>query len=186
MCCSGLPLPWASFLRCSEFTYNSPFDATYHLSRTDVTFHRYILHGESDNVVIKRSKTVPFRHGCHSTIGSSNNKRWPVWAMKTYLLQSPSKQKLHHLFKFTSGDPLTRPVLTSHLRRMLQGHGLDGKLYASHSFWIGVATAANTDGLPSWLKKTLGRWTLDCYERYIRTLKEVLVSVPYEITASNN
>ena len=183
---AAFTLAFFGFLRCSEFTCNSPFDATYHLSRTDIIFHPNILHAESYDVVIKRSKTDPFRCGCRLTIGSSYNKLCPVRAMKTYLLQSPSEQTLHPLFKFKSGDPLTRTALTSHLRRLLQDYGLDGKLYVSHSFRIGAATAAGSAGLPSWLIKTLGRWTSDCYERYIRTPKEVLVSVPYQITASNH
>ena len=183
---AAFTLAFFGFLCCSEFTSNSPFDVTYHLSRTDIIFHPNILHAESYDVVIKRSKTDPFRRGCRLTIGSSHNKLCPVRAMKTYLLQSPSEQTLHPLFKFKSGDPLTRTALTSHLRCLLQGCGLDGKLYASHSFRIGAATAAGSAGLPSWLIKTLGRWTSDCYERYIRTPKEVLVSVPYKITASNH
>ena len=55
---------------------------------------------------------------------------------------------------------------------------------ASHSFRIGAATAAGSAGLPTWLIKTLGRWSSDCYERYIRTPKDVLVSVPCQLTAN--
>ena len=102
--------------------------------------------------------------------------------MKTYLLQSRSVQTPRPLFEFASGAPLTRNTLTS--RSLLQSQELDEKLYASHSFRFGAATAAGSAGLPSWLIKTLGRWTSDCYERYIRTPKEVLVSVPYKLTAS--
>lgn len=104
--------------------------------------------------------------------------------MKTYLLQSPSVHTPRPLFAFESGAPLTRTTLTSHLRSLLQRQGLDEKRYASHSFRIGAATAAGAAGLPSWLIKTLGRWTSDCYERYIRTPQEVLVSVPNKLTAS--
>ena len=143
-------LAFFGFLRCSEFTSNCPFDATYHLCRTDITFHPNILHAESYDVVIKRSQIDPFRRGCRLTIGSSHNKLCTVRAMKTCLLQSPSEQPLHPLLKFKSGDPLTRTALTSHLRRLLQCCGLDEKLYASHSFRIGAATANGSAGLPSW------------------------------------
>ena len=84
--------------------------------------------------------------------------------MKTYLLQAPSVHTPRPLFAFESGASKKR--------------------YASYSFRIGAATAAGSAGLPSWLIKTLGRWTSDCYERYIRTPQEVLVSVPYKLTAS--
>jgi hypothetical protein len=181
---AAFTLAFFGFLRCSEFTCNSPFDAEYHLSRNDIIFHPNILHAEFYEVVIKRSKTDPFRRGCRLTIGSSHNSLCPVRAMKTYLLQSRSVQTPRPLFEFASGAPLTRNTLTSRLRSLLQSQGLDEKLYASHSFRIGAATAAGSAGLPSWLIKTLGRWTSDCYERYIRTPKEVLVSVPYKLTAS--
>ena len=92
---AAFTLAFFGFLRCSEFTTNFPFDATYHLSRTDITFHPNILNPESYDVVIKPSKTDPFRRGCCLTIGSSHNKHYPVRAMKTYLLQSPSEQPLH-------------------------------------------------------------------------------------------
>ena len=116
---AAFTLAFFGFLRCSEFTCNSPFDATYHLSRTDIIFHPNILHAESYDVVIKRSKTDLFRRECRLTIGSSYDKLCPVRAMKTYLLQLPSEQTLQPLFKFKSGDPLTRTALTSHLRRLL-------------------------------------------------------------------
>ena len=161
---AAFTLAFFGFLRCSEFTCNSSFDPECHLSRNDITFHPNLLHADSYEVVIKRSKTDPFRHGCRLTIGSSHNKLCPVRAMKTYLLQSPSVHTPHPLFAFESGAPLIRTTLTSHLRSLLQRQGLDEKRYASHSFRIGAATAAGAAGLPSWLIKTLGRWTSDCYE----------------------
>ncbi|XP_028412109.1 uncharacterized protein LOC114534837 [Dendronephthya gigantea] len=125
---AAFTLAFFRFLRCSEFTCNSPFEPECHLSRNDIIFHPNILHSEYYDVLIKRSKTDPFRRGCRQ--------------------------------------------------------GLAEKLYASHSFRIGAATAAGSVGLTSWLIKTLGRWSSDCYERYIRTPKEVLASVPYKLTAS--
>ena len=73
--------------------------------------------------------------------------------MKTYLLQSPSVHTPRPLFAFESGAPLSRTTLTSHLRSLLQGQGLDEKRYASHSFRIGAVTAAGSTGLPYWLIK---------------------------------
>jgi hypothetical protein len=59
-------------------------------------------------------------------------------------------------------------------------------MYASHSFRIGAATAAGSAGLPTWLIKTLGRWSSDCYERYIRTQRDFLVSVTSKLIANTN
>ena len=181
---AAFTLAFFGFLRCSEFTCNSSFDSECHLSRNDITFHPNILDADNFEVVIKRSKTDPFRRGCRLAIGSSRNKLCPVRAMKTYMLQSAPATAARPLFEFTSGAPLTRTALTSHLRRLLRQQGLDETLYASHSFRIGAATAAGSAGLATWLIKTLGRWSSDCYERYIRTPKDVLVSVPCQLTAN--
>ncbi len=131
---AAFTLAFFGFLRCSEFTCNSPFDAEYHLSRNDIMFHLNILHAEFYEVVIKCSKTDPFRRGCRFTIGPSHNSLCPGRAMKTYLLQSRSIQTPRPLFEFASGAPLTCNTLTSRLRSLLQSPGLDEKLYASHSF----------------------------------------------------
>ena len=45
--------------------------------------------------------------------------------------------------------------------------GLKAELYAGHSFRIGAATAAAVVGLPDWLIQAMGRWSSDCYKRYI-------------------
>ena len=100
--------------------------------------------------------------------------------MKNYLLQTPSIPESLPLFQFESGAPLTHATSTQFTS------GLDETLYASHSFRIGAATAAGSAGLPTWLIKTLGRWSSDCYERYIRTPRDVLVSVTSKLIANTN
>jgi hypothetical protein len=100
--------------------------------------------------------------------------------MKNYLLQTPSIPESLPLFQFESGAPLTHAISTQF------ASGLDETLYASHSFRIGAATAAGSAGLPTWLIKTLGRWSSDCYERYIRTPRDVLVSVTSKLIANTN
>ena len=183
---AAFTLAFFGFLRCSEFTCNSPFDPEYHLSRTGIIFYPNILNAEHFDVIIKRSKTDPFRRGCRLTIGSSLNEFCPVRAMKIYFLQTPSIPESRPLFQFESGAPLTRATLTSHLRSLLQQQGLDETLYASHSFRIGAATAAGSAGLPTWLIKTIGRWSSDCYERYIRTPRDVLVPVTSKLISNTN
>ena len=168
--CFGLPLPW-HFL---DFFAVANSRAILRLIR-NVIFHGMILLSTHFEVVI-------IRRGCRLAFGSSRNKLCPVRAMKSYMLRSAPGTAARPLFEFTSGAPLTRTALTSHLRRLLRQQGLYETLYASHSFPIGAATAAGSAGLPTWLIKTLGRWSSDCYERYIRTPKDVLVSVPCQLT----
>ena len=66
--------------------------------------------------------------------------------------------------------PLTRPVFTQHVQRALSEAGIpDSGRYMSHSFRIGAATTAAEAGVPAWLIKTMGRWSSDAYQVYIRT-----------------
>ena len=112
---AAFTLAFFGFLRCSEFTCNSPFDPEYHLSRTGIIFYPNILNAEHFDVIIKRSKTDPFRRGCRLTIGSSLNEFCPVRAMNNYLLQTSSIPESRPLFQFESGAPVTRATLTVYI-----------------------------------------------------------------------
>ena len=59
--------------------------------------------------------------------------------------------------------------------------GLESSEYAGHSFrtWAVITEAAQ--GLPEWLIKMLGRWQVSAYLTYIRTPKETLCAVAWEL-----
>ncbi|XP_078343927.1 uncharacterized protein LOC144629561 [Oculina patagonica] len=62
------------------------------------------------------------------------------------------------------------------LRDAARYAGLPYKSLKGHSFRIGAASTAAAAGLPDWLIKVLGRWSSDCYQLYIRTPQNVLLS----------
>ena len=62
-------------------------------------------------------------------------------------------------------------------RKLLTLSGFNASSYAGHRYRIGAATTAAEANLSSWLIKTLGRWSSDCYERYIN-LKHLYL--PYQ------
>ncbi len=61
------------------------------------------------------------------------------------------------------------------VRKALAAAGYVGAHYAGHSFRIGAATTAATQGLQDSLIKTLGRWESAAYTLYIRTPPEVVL-----------
>ena len=172
------------FLRIGEMTCSGLFNSSTHLSRSDVSFHDKTNDHEAFlNLRIKASKTDPFRSSTTITIGSTSGIICPVRALKTYLSRT-STDHAGPLFCYSNGTPLSRSQFTNELRALLaQGAGINIADYAGHSFRIGAATTAASKGLPHWLIQTLGRWSSDCYLRYIRTPAYVLADVSKRLIA---
>ena len=126
------------FLRASEFCslYTSSFDPSLTLCHSDLT-----LSSNAAHLVIKASKTDPFRNSCTVTRGSTDTSTCPVAALHKYL-QLTRAHPHRPLFQFQEGSYLTRSSLTDHLRSLLQLLGTDSAFYASHSFRIGAVTTA--------------------------------------------
>lgn len=160
-CCLG----FFGFLRAGEFTSNSPFDPNVHLGVSDVQADT-LQDPTCFQIHIKCSKTDPFRVGCYIYIGRGSNVVCPVVALGNFLaVRGPSPGPL---FCFADGRPLTRQLLSSSVQSLLHSAGYPGH-YSGHSFRIGAATTAAARGVPDHLIKTLGRWSSDAYQRYIRT-----------------
>ena len=81
------------------------------------------------------------------------------------------------VFVNAPGKQLTKHALTSETRKFLAQAGFNASYFAGHSHRIGAATTAASAKVASWLIKTLGRWSSDCYERYIEILPSTLSSV---------
>ena len=129
----------------------------------------------------KRPKTDPYRNGCTLTLARSTTSICAVMAMKDYVLQR-QPPPAGPLFTFISGKWLTPSSLTHELRAVLQLCGIQPRYYFSHSFRIGSATTVVAAGIPVRLIKGLGRWSSDCYVRYIKTPQETLLAVPKQLT----
>ena len=80
------------------------------------------------------------------------------------------------LFLLSSGQPLSRTLLTHWLKDIFAAAGIQGP-FSSHSFRIGAATVAARMGVPDHLIQAVGRWNSDAYKLYIRTPAEALVEV---------
>lgn len=58
--------------------------------------------------------------------------------------------------------------------------------FCGHSFRIGAATSAASSGVADHVIQSLGRWSSDCYIRYIRTDPKVLNNGQYNMCLFNS
>ena len=173
MLTAACTLAFHGFLRCSEFTTG--------LSRSSIR----VLSSPQPHIELRllASKTDPFRRGATITIGASSGPCCPVSSLARYLDATRRSSNDTPLFKFTSGTPLTRAVFTQHIQRALTETGFaNSSRFMSHSFRIGAATTAAEVGVPAWLIKTMGRWSSDAYQQYIRTPLATRLAVAQQLT----
>ena len=168
MLISACTLAFSGFLRCGEFTSASKnnFDSQSNLCVCDVE-----MSDKHFNLRLKVSKTDIFRQGITIPIYSLNSSICPVRHMKEYLKlrTSSGASPLSPLYLTKEGCILDRTYFIQSVKELLSELNLNPEHYNGHSFRIGAATSAAESGVPDHLIKTLGRWTSDCYVRYIRT-----------------
>lgn len=168
-CCMG----FFGFLRAGEFTVNSTFNPALHLMTEDLQVDSAV-NPHSLRVFIKCSKTDPFRQGVFIYLGRGSASICPIVAVMAYLrLRGPGPGPL---FMYKDGCLLSRTLLSSFLQTTLQSAGIPGK-FSGHSFRIGAATTAAQKGVPDHLIKTMGRWSSDAYQLYVRTPVDTILTV---------
>ena len=174
-CCLG----FFGFLRAGEFTVNSAFQPSIHMTVADLQADS-LVNPTCFKVHIKCSKTDPFRMGCDIYVGRGEGPVCPIRALGNFLALRGSSEG--PLFTFSDGRPLTRQQLSSTVQSILHSAGYTGS-YSGHSFRIGAATTAAARGVPDHLIKTLGRWSSDAYQIYIRTPVSSIVHVSRQLVA---
>ncbi|XP_077986282.1 uncharacterized protein LOC144440778 [Glandiceps talaboti] len=154
-----------------------PFQPTVHLTVNDVSFTGTTKPMHSVAIIhLKQSKCDPFRKGVDVVVGCSGSSICAVDLLSRLYSQrikagaSPNDA----LFLMPGNKPLTRYILFKSLKTSLSHIGLDSSLYSGHSFHSGGATSAAAAGISDWEIKVMGRWSSDCYRRYIRTPRQVL------------
>ena len=126
-------------------------------------------------MLIKASKTDPFRQGVDKFIGKKDNKLCPVAAMLAYLAKRGNHKGM--LFHYEDKKLLSHDQFMASVREALTTAGVDCKSYSSHSFRNGAATSAEKCGLLPATIQTLGRWESSAYLLYICMSREELVEV---------
>ncbi|CAH3030550.1 unnamed protein product, partial [Porites evermanni] len=179
-------LGYFGFLRASEFTVpNLPsFSLSLHLGVQDISVDSPSA-PSCMRVRIKGSKTDPFRKGCFIHIGGCfihiGVGRCPLCAVRAvtnYLVlrgDAPGP-----LFLLQNGQPLSRNILTDWLQQIMASARVPGN-FSSNSFRIGAATVAVGNGVPDHLIQSMGRWSSNAYQLYIRTPPEALAALSIKL-----
>ena len=172
---SAITLAFFGLLRCSEYTTPTTRSFLVHscLMFSDISFcpknHYVIIH-------LKSSKTDPFRKGVNLFIGATNNFLCPVIALRTFVNSRGSTQG--PLYTFSDGTFLTRGRITDLLKRCFSNTcGL-----STHSFRIGGATALAAAGVSDSTIQIMGRWSSDCFKRYLRIPPNTTVSLAKQMS----
>ena len=159
------------FLRCGEITCRSA-SSIHFVQIRDISFgdNCYVLR-------LRKSKTDPFSKGVNITI-YENHIFKPVHTMLLYLQSRKALSSLPLSPLFIDEEfnqvPILRERFIQYLRSLLLRAGFNDSNYSGHSFRIGAATAAAAAGVEDHVIKELGRWSSDCYVRYIRTDSEIV------------
>ena len=171
-CC----LAFFGFLRSSEFTIptQSGYDPEVHLSPKDVAVDNRAK-PRMLKVIIKQSKTDPFRQGVTLCLGKTDSQLCPVDAPLPYMAVRGNREG--PLFIMADGRRLTRQLFSDSLDNILASLRLDSGEYNTHSFRIGAATSASEAGIPDSTIMMLGRWQSNAYQRYIKTTPEKLAQL---------
>ena len=171
-CC----LAFFGFLRSSEFTIptQSGYDPEVHLSPKDVAVDNRAK-PRMLKVIIKQSKTDPFRQGVTLCLGKTDSQLCPVDALLPYMAVRGNQEG--PLFIMADGRRLTRQLFSDSLDNILASLRLDSGEYNTHSFRIGAATSASEAGIPDSTIMMLGRWQSNAYQCYIKTTPEKLAQL---------
>lgn len=159
-------LAFFGFLRVGEFTAKSK-NAPVHniLSIADVSFssgppqHMEVTIRYSKTDQRGRSTTLHFTKGDDISV-------CPIMAVARFVEIRPTVPG--PLFVHFGGDPLTRYQFNALLKKGISAIGLSPSCFSPHSFRIGAATAAASNGVPIDVIKNMGRWQSHAVKLYIR------------------
>ena len=115
-------------------------------------------------------------------VGRTDTILCPVAAVLAYL--APRGPGEGPLFRFESGQALSRPFLVSAVRKALAEAGLTPEDYVVHSFRIGAATTVAACGVPVDTIMTPGPWKSQAYQLYIRLPREQLMGISRTIASA--
>ena len=173
---SAVTLAFFGLLRSSEYTSPTAHtftESTLRFSDITLTSNRLFIH-------VRVSKTDTFRQGTVVRLFSLNSILCPVAATSTCIQTIGVRQG--PIYTFQNGSFLTRTWMAGFLQTVFPFI----QNINTHSFRIGGATAASTQGIPDNIIQTMGRWSSDCYRQYIRVSDQELCDYQRRMVMETN
>ena len=165
---SGMVMGVYGMLRIGEFTQptQKKHDPALHASLGDLSLTAGVPMAEFN---ARNAKNDPFRKETVIKMYENKSVTCPYKHAKALLAEREGDAPDSPLFVMANGTFLTRAVLQKNMRISLQRCGFDPEEYASHSLRIGGATSLAASGnFDSDRIRVLGRWSSDCFLRYMR------------------
>ena len=154
-------LAFHAFIRVGEMTSKN---GTSH----NIKVSQIVKSSEGFKITLKNFKHAPLNHTTILLITPSPSVTCPVTLLAHYLLICPKVEG--PLFIFEEKVPISRQFFCKCLHQCLIHIGLCSKDYQSHSFRIGAATHAASQGISDDLIMRMGRWKSQAFLKYIRML----------------
>lgn len=166
-------LAFCAFLRVGEIT------------KTGGTNQHYLKFGNirlGQDTLAQNHVEINIQHFKHSKSNhttlrvkenTSNTSLCSYRAMVHYLNLRKHTSSLEPLFSFIDGTPISRQYFTHQLQTTLAFCNLSLQSYHTHSFRIGAASTAASQGFTEIQIQNMGRWNSNAFRKYIRipTLK---------------
>ena len=117
------------------------------------------------------SKGLPFGPTINIALPITSGRTCPLGVLTNYqgFFDKSKILPTMPLFMDTFGKAYTYKDALTDMRLYLRRIGLDGELYGTQSFRIGLATQAGKANIPDSILQLLGRWKSDCFKIYIKT-----------------
>ena len=163
---AAVTMAFFGLMRSSEYTSShvNSYNVHHTLLYSDISFAPDLSYTA---VRIRSSKTDPFGTGCTIRIGSTGNQLCPVSAI--YHMHRHHIQQTGPFFVFHNGTFLTRTRLAMLLTNCFHDTRIN-----THSFRIGGASTMASAGLSDSTIMSLGRWSSNAYQVYIRLSDQII------------
>lgn len=123
-------------------------------------------------VFVRRAKNDQLARGLNIPIEATGGLTCPVRIVSAYLAQRRGSSPDDYVFEARRSVKLSSQAISSIVQRMARMTGFSG-VFSSHSLRIGGATAAMAAGITKEQIMTIGGWSSDAVDRYLRPLETV-------------